>query len=235
MNMKLATPNISVPDWNEREIEWLQLNADFGNLDFYPLTIKAAYVIGVIHGLCESVSILLRSTLPIDVSLFPAYSLFASSLDLLGRCLNGSDGVHSTTRDLRTGFNWIAASTIDDKNEGAIVATTAERAYTVGDLIQLRHFTSHGQATAIAVPLTFDPEVLQPMPALLASGLEKYWNELQAREDYCNKLASANILAVRSWPIFKSWSLFERQQDGNYESMTAIFAKFDWRPRVATS
>ena len=85
MNFKLDRPSVTVPNWAVEEPLWVQLNQEIGgNPAFFPLTVKGAYVIGVIHGLCESVSILLER-LPGVVSLMPAYGVFASAIEILGR------------------------------------------------------------------------------------------------------------------------------------------------------
>jgi len=230
MNFKIPRPTIHIPDWAAEEPLWSQLNQDIGgNLDFSPLTVKGAYVIGVIYSLCESVDVLMHS-LRADVSLMPAYGIFASGLDLLGRCLNGNSGTAGVVRDLNTGFNWIAALSVSDAKSTPVI-TTSTRTYTVGELTQFRHFASHGQATTRSFAATYDYELLAPMPAFLAKGLDGYWNELQRSDDFCNNLALANILALRSWPVLRSWSLFEMKSDGTYESITEIFGKFDWRSR----
>lgn len=226
IEFKLARPASPDAAWRAAEPLWIQLNNESnGNPAFSPLAIKGAYVIGVIHGLCESVSCLLRG-LPGDVSVLPAYSLFAAAVDLLGRCLNGNKRDTGSGRDLRTGFNWLVASSIDDTDERPI-SSTSTQSYTVADLVQMRHYASHGQATLKGASPVFDYEILEHMPPLLAKGLDAYWAELGAREDFCNSLARANVLPVRNWPVFQSWSLFDA--GGKHESITAIFLRFDWR------
>jgi hypothetical protein len=225
MDMKIPRPTISVPSWNDAI--WIQLNAEaHGNPGFSPMMVKAAYVIGIIHSLCESVSCLLVHC-PARVSILPAYGVFGSAVELLGRCLNGSDTTRGSTRDLKTGFNWLREGKVLDSDVGTVTQTPTQ-IYTVADMVDLRHFAAHGQATAKQTPV-LDADLLENMPRLLADGLEKYWNELQQREDRCNALGKANVLALRSWPVFLSWSLFERRPDGTYHSMTKIFETFDWQ------
>jgi len=65
VNVAIADPSIPVGDWTAQAEQWRRLNANpdgpiHGNEGFYPLTIKAAYVVGVIHGICESVAYLLQ-------------------------------------------------------------------------------------------------------------------------------------------------------------------------------
>lgn len=225
MNLKLSEPSVSVASWDPSV--WMDINQEIGgNPDFYPLTIKAAYVVGIIHGICQNVSCVLES-LPAAVSVLPSYGIASSGVELLGRCLKGNESVVGASEDLRAGFAWLAGREADI-SDADIVMKSQNRGYTIVDLMQLRHFTAHGQATA-KFPLTFDAALLEPLPALLANGLERYWNDLQTSEDLCNALAKANVLALRSWPVLQSWSMFERKADGTYESMTKIFSRLSWR------
>ena len=157
----------------------------------------------------------------------PAFSLCASGVKLLGRCLNGSDGLGSVRRDLTTGFNWLATQVIDDTGEDTVVIETSSQRYTVGSLVQLRNFAAHGQATVRGVQPTFDPELLNDLPELMRDGLENYWFQLNNDDDFCEALGRANVLAIRSWPILQTWYLF--QGDGSGESITTVFSQFDWR------
>ena len=75
----------------------------------------------------------------------------------------------------------------------------------------------------------FDYEILEHFPHFLASGIDKYWAELQISEDSCNKLAKAKIIALRKWPVFLSWSLFGADDTGAYHSIGEIFGRFDWK------
>ncbi len=227
INVKLPRPTSPDAVWLAAEPVWIQLNQEsHGNPDFYPLTIKFAYVFGVIHGLSQCVYRLLRS-LRSDISLFPAYGVFASGVELLGRCLNGSDGVGSAGRDLTAGFNWLVEPIIDDDSSHRVVIQTRAQAYDVGALVRLRHFTSHGQATLVGPQPTFDDALLKPMPERMGTGLENYWWRLNNDDDFCERLGKADILQVRSWPILQSWISF--QGDGRGDSITGIFSRFDWQ------
>jgi len=48
-------------------------------------------------------------------------------------------------------------------------------------------------------------------------------------ESLCNRLARANVIALRGWPVLKTWLLFERDAAGVYHTLTEIFGRFDWR------
>jgi hypothetical protein len=68
------------------------------------LTIKAAYVIGIIYCICESVSILLSKPEKLKFTYIPAYGEFASGVELLGRCLRGNHKTYGNSKDLEAGF-----------------------------------------------------------------------------------------------------------------------------------
>src|SRR5207244_12922140 len=116
---------------------------------------------------------------------------------------------------------------VDDSH--VLLRITSEQ-FTVHDLMQLRHFAAHGQATArfSSRGVARSREVLAAMPSLIAPGLDRYWNALRQDEHLCNRLAQAAIEPLASQPILRSWRLFERDEHGIYHSITAIFSTFDW-------
>ena len=65
--------------------------------------------IGVIHTLCESVGILLNSPNVKGVSYIPALGIFASGIEILGRCLRGNSSTEGSTTDLRAGYQWLTS------------------------------------------------------------------------------------------------------------------------------
>jgi hypothetical protein len=227
VNVKLQVPTVFLANWSSEASEWENINRRIGgNPDFYPLTIKAAYVIGLIHDLCQSVSILLSSKVNRDITYLPAYGLFASGIDLLGRCLQGN----STTNpgnDLMNGFKWLVSSSFTTVSDAHILTTTSLGDYPINRLVGMRHFSAHGQATP-RPPHSIDYELLGKMPALLADGLERYWYQLQQSDDLCNNLAKANVIPFRNWPVEKSWILFEKDQQGKSYSVYVIFNRFNW-------
>jgi len=236
VNVVLENPTDVVENWEEQAEQWLSLNAIVrGNRDFYPLTIKAAYIIGVIHDLCQSVSHLLKFE-SVQTTYIPAYGVFAAGVEVLGRCIRGNDSLRGAVADLKMGFRWLAYSShknipytsVDRIPDGYVLIETSNGEYTINRLTYLRHFSAHGQATAQELG-GIDYEILGNMPSLIANGLERYWSdELQNNTQRCNDLARANIRAFRDWPVFKSWSLFERDEHGKYHSITEIFNRFDW-------
>jgi hypothetical protein len=234
INVKLHKPTITIPDWPQEAQEWEKLNQEVGgNSDFYPLTIKAAYVIGVIHDLCESVSHLLKYQNK-NTTYISAYGVFASGVELLGRCINGNSTTKDNTKDLNTGFKWLANSDIQTVSDSDVLVATSSFNYTIEMLMALRHYAAHGQATSRKTGSgtyqfgNIDFEILSKMPPLLADGLERYWSDLQQSDELCNKLAKANVIALRNWPVGKSWLLFEKDKDGKYHGVYEIFSRFVW-------
>jgi hypothetical protein len=235
VNVRLQHPTVHFRHWPAESIEWLKLNAAVGgNPDFYPLTVKAAYILGVIHDLCESIAILLRSSPNPAITYLPAYGILASGVDLLGRCIRGERDTGGRSGGcIETGFRWLAPGDHGEPSHLVIVVETSAAKYSVTDLVALRNFAAHGQAVAHPRPLhgvrDLDYELLDALKPLLAAGLERYWNALQHDDGLCNALAKANVLAFRNWPVFRIWTLFERNANGDYDSITEIFNAFIWR------
>jgi hypothetical protein len=243
VNVVIADPSIPVDGWPAQAARWRELNANpegelHGAAGFYPLTVKAAYVIGVIHGICESVAYLLQvSTSARELTYLPAYGIFASSIELLGRCINGNGTSQGSIRDLRRGFQWVAdpglpwsTMATDAIVEAHVLVRADADDFSVHDLMQLRHFVAHGQATArwSSLSVAQNRQVLAAMPPLIAAGLDRYWNSLQHDEHLCNMLALAAIEPLGSQPIMRSWVLFSADEHEIYHSITAIFNRFNW-------
>jgi hypothetical protein len=243
VNVKLQEPTIEIEGWDEDAQKWLTINKDAqGHPGFYPLTVKAAYVIGVVHTLCESVSVLLKDPQTKLVTYLPAYGVFASGIELLGRCINGNSTTFDNTKDLKAGFRWLAASCFESYRNSyenvpdeLVLVQTSKYMYAISNLVALRHFAAHGQATSREVAKNsyafgyIDYEILEQFPPLLADGLELYWHELQSSDVLCNNLAKADIIALRKLPVFLSWSLFEKDSEGVYHSIAEIFRRFSWK------
>jgi len=235
MNMKLANPTTPVPDWSRQAVGWEILNQQAGgNPDFFPLTVKAAYVVGVIHDICTSVTHLLKVPRQrLRATYIPAYGVCASGIEVLGRCILGVADTGRSDQSLKTGFKWLHSSSYAAIPDSHQLITTSSGIYSIETLAYLRHFAAHGQATvsprsAIHGLPDIDLEILGHVPPLIADGLERWWNELQRSEDLCNALAKANVIAFRTWPVYKMWRLFERDAQGRYRTMTDIFTEFNW-------
>ena len=230
VNVLIASPSIPVTNWQADANQWISLNSEVGgNPDFYPLTIKAAYIIGVIYDLCTSVTYLLRAEDTRQTTYIPAYGIFASSINILGRCIRGNPSTtKGSTDDIKAGFKWLASTSYATILDTHVLVSTTSHHYQINELVYLRHFSAHGQATS---PLQFtqvDYELLARTSPILANGLERYWKHLQVDENACNNLAQANVLALRSHPVLKSWILFEKDQFHKYHSVEEIFNRFNW-------
>jgi hypothetical protein len=221
--------------WEQEAVKWAKLNP--GNPGFYPLTVKAGYVIGVINGICESVSCLLKNGgFARQTSYYPAYGIFASGVEILGRCVKGDSTSYRST--LRAGFQWLAkpdAGSYDAVCANQELIRTSQRAYTIEELEHLRNYAAHGQATAQFWEM--DCEILTKLHSLLRDGLEHYWSKLTlpGNDVLSTNLANANIVVFRDWPVFKCWSLFDRDIHGEYRSVTDVFEKFGREWVVASS
>lgn len=262
VNLKIADPRVALPAWVQERTEWIELNRKIdGHPLFYPLTIKAAYVIGVIHQLCECITFLLRAPVqnlvsqihpwlgpqprrhPWQTTYVPAYSLLASGINLLGRCLRGNDdAARKSTEDIEAGFKWLHTPRYDPAAIGEAaygyhglsdrspLINTSTQSYTIEQLVKMRHYSAHGQAVAVGSLFPeADYEILAKMPELLANGLEHYWTALVNHPDPCDRLAKANIVAYRGMPILASWIIFNPGTDRCNHSITEIFNDFDWR------
>jgi hypothetical protein len=258
INVRLDNPTVIPSNWINQRNEWLALNTRIGgHPGFYPLTIKAWYVLGTIYTISASIEHLLnyraenlpsflsnqlnlhsrRRTLSAtwQITYYPAYGLFASSVEILGRCLNGNDTTGRSTRDLTDGFKWLVSPDFNNYNAvpttNIVVSTTLGGACTIEKLCQLRHYIAHGQATANHNQL--DAELLQNLLPKLANGLEAYWAELQTSDDLCNKLAQAMIAIPPDKDHVTDISLALLSQDrvSQYRSVGYIFEQFNWQVR----
>lgn len=235
IDVKFGEPTEVVDTWPEEKLQWIALNREAGgNPEFKPLTIKASYIIGVIHSICESVECLLqnREKYTIQKTYLPAYGIFSSGIDILGRCVKGE--ANPTKVGIWAGFKWLVNSDHESVNNDQVLLHTSNQEYSINNLVALRNFAAHGQATNIEIEQSIfkvDYEILEKIRPLLADGLARYWNELihgNNAEGLCNRLAKANIIRFRQWPIFLSWSLFERDEFGEYHGVAEIFNRFDW-------
>lgn len=221
------------------EQDWLHLYGELNSVVAWrALDIKAFYVFGVIHNYCESVEWLLKfpdpgTPNPWPVTYLPAFSLCASGIELLGRCLRGDDR-HSGTSgaNLREGFGWLAQSRPNNASRPGVVAVTNYAEYEVNALVHLRHFTAHGQALTARsrsdssryVFQSIDIELLDSFPQLIGNAMERYWTSLREDREACENLASAGVIPLRSEPILEILRLFDSGM-----SAGELFYKFDWQ------
>jgi hypothetical protein len=234
-NVKLKTPTVTLKDWRKESRLWKALNRKAGgDSRLFPLTIKAGYVIGVIYDICESVSQLLEHPTAQRTTYVPAYHVFSSAVEILGRCIRGNSDLWGSVADLKTGLKWLANSDQVGLDDDTVLIKTSGREYTVDMLTALGHYAAHGgiktkrESGGTHHFGEIDPEILEKMPSLLAEGLERYWSELQSSELLCNKLAEARIIALQNWPVLESWLLSDRGHNGALPPITDVFSKFDW-------
>lgn len=242
VNAKLEAPTYpeeenkqAVQQWKEQAERWQQLNVLVGgNPDFYPLTTKAFYVFGVIYQICECVSILLDSERR-NITSIPAYGVLSSGIELLGRCVTGNLSTFKSEGDLRAGFWWLAKGSNLEPNGDYILIETTRQKYKITDLIALRNFAAHGQATMNHV-VEFDndifTQIFKPEKHLIGIGLDKYWAEVRNNEETCNKLARANVVPIQNAPLLKTLRLFGATP---YQSVYEIFSKLLVAPKTVNS
>jgi hypothetical protein len=255
INVRFEIPTHPPKDWETLAQKWRRLNDTpmtiggeqrVGHPGFYPLTIKAAYITGVIYELCSTVSYLLQRPDHWQQFYLPAYGVFASGVDLLGRCLQGNEtdraglkapkGNAKPELDIIAGFQWLknpSYPAYEQIAECTRLVITTERAYTIDMLVQLRHFAAHGQgATRDEQFGNIDRGILGEMPSLLTKGLEKYWHSLMGpkdvAEDLCNRLARAKVDGFRDGPVHTMWDLLQGMEQ--HGTVASIFGEFDWKP-----
>ncbi len=232
-------------EWASQSPRWEKLRNDIGAVsDFYPLTVKALYVTGIIFAACRSIDILLNSTALVSTTYFSAYAIYASVVDLLGRCIRGNDTVYGSTRDITAGFQWLAQPELSSyatvPEDRLLVTTktswgTTNGEYTIRELIAMRHFAAHGQASSRDLR-DFDYNILGEMPPILAKGVEEYLKALESNAEPCIQLAKACVAPYRSRPIFDIlWQYHGRGQPFPVSVGNGL-REFDWiyKPRAPT-
>lgn len=210
----------------DHEDAWRELNTKTGNIvGWPPITLKALYILGIIDDFCEAANTLLYTPKAWPTFYLPAYGLVASGIELLGRSVHGEPADSGTVNtNFRHGFRYIQEATPRPDLGPDDVIVTNRHTYTISELIALRHFTLHGQATFRTDP-DLNIELLDSFPTLIAAALEKYWNALQVDVELCEKLGRANVVpfAIRLDPIVKMLRFF---QAGH--TVTAVFTRFNF-------
>ena len=175
------------------------------NHDF-TVTLKARYVTGIILASCMSVNYLMSEEYLFEITFYPADIVFASAVELLGRCINGNESDRKITKDLNTGFQWLADPGIDKyqsvQEDHILVKTSLE--YSIKTLIAIRHFSAHGQAVKKHEIDDRDYLILEKLPPLIGNGMQAYLTELTSNETLGICLARAEIEPYRSRPIVES-------------------------------
>lgn len=234
-NVKLGKPTVSVENWTKESRFWKALSRKAGGPSgLFSLTIKAGYVIGVIHDICQSVSHLLKHPKAKYTTYVPAYAAFSSAVALLGRCIRGNTDLWGSVADSQVGFKWLAGSDQVGLRDDTVVIETSRQEYTVDMLTALGYYAGQSGTTTKKKSSgthhfgEIDPEILEKMPPLLAEGLDRYWNKLQTSERMCNKLAQARVIGLKDWPVLNNWLLRGREDADSVPSFSDVFGKFDW-------
>jgi len=229
--VSLANPNLAVANADQ----WVELNKlAGGNPEFTAVEIKAFYVVGLLDDICQSVDWLLRAPDAWPDKYLPAFSLFASGVDLLGRCLTGNM-TDDHNENLKVGFHYLAKPNPEPpakalsraEAEATVVAPTNIHQYTVADLVALRHYTAHGQATTRGGLPGLHVELLDGFPKLIGKAMNTYWDGLQSHDEYCIRMANAKFEAYRERvePLKDTLEYFSHP--GN--SIGGLFYKLDWQ------
>jgi hypothetical protein len=232
VNVYLSDPTEQVNGWPELKERWIQLNNDaHGNPEFNPLTIKAFYVFGVQLAIFRCVSYLLEAGKLPSTTYLPAYGIFASGIELLGRCLKGNEETRGSSADLIAGLQWLSNPDFHQYTTVPVdhqLVSTANGSYSIRQLAALRNYTIHAQAAVINATPQIDFLILQEMPPIISSTIESYWAQLQRDPAPCNALARANIAPVRNRPIFDTLWDFSRARTGRYLAIGEIYGSLDW-------
>jgi hypothetical protein len=227
MNFKLADESINVADWQNASSSWKNLNEDMGvDASLTPLEIKALYLLGTMFNICESVSFLLNERdFARQVSYIPAYGIYASGIELLGRAVQGEESSYRSC--LSYGLQWLCKPTLQDYincGSNTLVIGTDQRQYSIEELKYMRNYAAHGQA--VSTYYTIDYKIIFELHQLLKVGLSNYWKALQDSEDLCNRLAKANIIPFRGINLIKFVSLMNKNSSAQ-NVVNRIFEQFD--------
>ncbi len=238
-NVGLKNPTIVLDRWANEAPRWTSLAQEVGVVrEFKPLTVKVLYITGLILASCRSISILLDKNNLVSTTFYPAYGIFASSIDLLGRCIRGDDNIRSVTDDIRAGFRWLAQPSISSYETVSLEETIVKTkifSYSINDLIALRHFAAHGQATTATEIKDFDYLLLAEMPPLLATGVQSYLTELMSSEMLASNLARASVAPYRNRPIFDALWGFNADAVSFPKAVAEAIRKSDWSYKLCLS
>jgi hypothetical protein len=216
---------------------WKQLNQQAGgNKHFTPVEIKSFYVIGLIYDICTSVEWLLRAEDAWPQKYLPAFGVFASAVDLLGRCLTGNEA--SRMKDnLQIGFYYLLLPTntpcpklLPAGEENKVVVRTAHAPYSISALVALRHYTAHGQATVRHQLPGVDSELLRPFPKMMGDAIDAYWEGgLKGSAEYCSRIGAAKLdpYSNRVEPLKQVYRYFSVMKPAG-----SMFRSLDWSVRV---
>ena len=248
--VSLADPDASVYN----AVEWKGLQDSIANSQFTPVEIKAFYVIGLILEICASVDCLLKASSlsendhPLAYQVFtsggrylPAFGVFASGVELLGRCLTGNE-TPDVNENLKVGFHYLAkpdpAPLLKNPPINTQVVMTS-RSYSIQDLTDLRKYAAHGQSTVgekdasgkKLVPkshiLGIERDLFGKLPGKMGHAIDVYWSALLNDVGHCRRLARARIDPYnnRIAPLQHVICYFGQIP---YQSAGSLFSRFNW-------
>jgi hypothetical protein len=247
--VSLADPYASVYN----DLEWRSLQASVANSQFTVLEIKAFYVIGLMLEVCASVDCLLKASLsknehPLAYQVFtsggrylPAFGVFASGVELLGRCLTGNETAQ-VNENLKVGFHYLAKPTLTPLLTSIPMGTDVvitSRSYSIQDLIDLRNYAAHGQSTVgekdasgRLVPKSNLPgierDLFGRLPEKMGDAIQVYWHDALLHDvEHCRRLAKARIdpYTNRIGPLQHVIYYFGQIP---YQSAGSLFSRFTW-------
>lgn len=252
-NVALSATTSAIPEWRAEVPCWEVLYSDAHmSTPVNPLTVKARYVTGIVLAHCRSVEILLGERHLISTTYVPALGVFASAVDLLGRCINGdSNPSGNNNENLWTGFKWLHTpdpASYQSVSKTDILVTTSNGPHTIEELFYLRHYSVHGQAINKAahtygadpnrpVPVNrhadcpiqdLDYLILGELPLVMGTALEAYLSELKTNNVLAAKLAKAGVLALLGRPVFDSAWDFPADTDLYPRAIGDGIRSMDW-------
>jgi hypothetical protein len=201
------------------------------NRGFSPLEIKGAYIIGLIDDICRGVELLLNAYGAWPELYLPAFGLFGSAVDLLGRCLTGNETIQ-TNENLRVGFWYLFNGSPQPPPKSVSgnvvlqpVLTSQGISYSIEDLVFLRNYCAHGQAARRQIP-GIDNKLLESFPQLIGTAMETYWFGLISDPEYCDRLGKARVdpFSNRVEPLVKAIDYFAKGL-----SVGDLFFKRKWK------
>lgn len=214
---------------------WVQLYSSHGgNLQYTAVEIKGFYAISLIHDTFCTVDFIMEAEDAWPNKYLPAYGLFSSGVDLLGRCLTGNTTINMN-ENLRIGFHYLSNPILvpqiglQQADMQTPLIITSHNEYTIEDLVALRHYTLHGQATVDGPFVGVDNELLAQFPSLIVRAMEVFYSSLQQEVEMCQRMGEAEIGAYgnRIEPLKNILNYFSQQGT----SMTSYFDCLDWTVR----
>jgi hypothetical protein len=230
---KVIPPSVDYMDqWNLEAPAWRFVARGVVTDDaFDPLTLKAIYVTGLMLESCRAVHVLLGPENLTPTVFYPAFAVFASTIELLGRCINGNASHRNTGNDLATGFKWLHRPNPLDFRcvpETQEVIATKNYPYTIADLVALRNFAAHGQAVNLSEIRTFDFLILGEFPPIVSRGVAGYLAALPSSEYLSTGLAKASVSPFRNDPIFQVVWEFMSDPHTFPSKVAAAINQMDW-------